>query len=102
MKIEDYINLGKTESKKEIDGVSLIKSEVLEYKETTYKDPTMPEGYQKSVRWFFSDGSVIVFDDETDTEPGWKAHNRCWKFEVIGSRVSCDSSVGIISKRGCV
>lgn len=93
MKIEDYINLAK--NKKEINGVSLIKNEVL-----NSRDTTCPEGYVKSVRWTFSDGTIILFDDETDYKPGWRGHNRSWKFEVVGSRVSYNSLVGVVSKRG--
>ena len=95
MKIEDYIKLAKSTA--EINGVSLIENEVLNSRNTN-----SPKGYVKSVRWTFSDGTVIVFDDETDYEPGWRGHNRSWKFEVIGNNVSHDSAVGVISKRGCV
>jgi hypothetical protein len=95
MKIEEYINLAKSE--KEIDGISLIKNEVLNSRNTI-----CPKGHVESTRWTFSDGTVILFDDETDDEPGWRGHNRSWKFEVIGDKVSYDSAVGVISKRGCV
>ena len=93
MKIEQYIEIAKT--KQDIEGVSLEKSETLERRNTT-----MPEGYIEAVQWFFSDGTVIRFDNTTDTEPGWKGHDRHWRFEIIGHKVSDDSNVGLLSKRG--
>ena len=89
MKIEEYIKLA--QDKKEVNGVSVVKNEVLD------SQPN-PFGYEKSIRWTFSDGTVIIFDDETDNVPGFRLRNRSWKFEIIGSQVSCDSSVGVTSK----
>lgn len=91
MKIEDYIKIA--EAEKQIDGVSLLKTERLEY-----KTKTMPDGYQELVRWSFSDGTVVHFENQTDTEPGWRGHCRYWRFEVIGQKVSNDSSVGLVDK----
>lgn len=93
MKIEEYIKIAETN--KEIDGVSLVNTERLEYKQTT-----QPEGYKEVVRWSFSDGTVIHFENQTDTEAGWKGHDRCWRFESTGEKVSKDSSSEVISKRG--
>jgi hypothetical protein len=95
MKIEDYIDIANRQQ--EIDGVSLVRTENLQG-----LDKTAPQGYETIVRWHFSDGSVIHFHDETDTEPGWRGHNRCWKFESIGDKVSKDAPKEKTSKAGNV
>jgi hypothetical protein len=93
MKIEEYIKIA--ESDKEIDGVFVVNTETLESKLTT-----QPEGFKKIVRWSFSDGTVVCFENQTDTEHGWKGHDRCWRFESAGEKVSDDSSSEVVSKAG--
>lgn len=93
MKIKEYIEIAETNT--EIGGVSLVNTEILEHKQTS-----QPGGYKEVIRWSFSDGTVIRFENQTDTEVGWKGHDRCWRFELTGEKVSEDSSSEVISKRG--
>lgn len=93
MIIEQYIEIAKKEQ--EVDGISLTNSETLEY-----RNKSCPEGYYKVLQWLFSDGTVIHFEDDTDTETSWKGHLQRWNFKIKGSRVSQDSKDEIVSKFG--
>lgn len=91
MIIEQYIEIA--EKKYEIDGISLVNTEVLEN-----LSRTAPEGYYRVIRWSFSDGTVIRFEDDADTETSWKSRHRTWKFEVKGNQVSQESRNEVVDK----
>lgn len=96
MQIPDYIQLA--QDKQESNSIYLVDTEILkeEWK-------IAPEGYRKVVRWSFSDGTIIRFSDETDTEAGWKAHERRWEVEIKGTNVSPDADLkGVFSQKGIV
>lgn len=93
--ISDFIEIAKKGSSQ--DGVSLIDKQIIESKQMT-----MPDGYASVERWTFSDGTVIRFHDKTDTEPGWKGHDRYWVFESRGTSVSSEAENELASKHGNV
>jgi hypothetical protein len=95
MTLEDFVEIVRQDKPK--NDVSLVGEVTLSYEATV-----MPEGYQKLKRWLFSDGTVIDFDDNTDTETSWKGHDRKWTFRIKGNAASEDADNSITSKRGNV